>query len=198
MRLVCGVLIASIGFGISGCAKGAGSDPGGDDAVDGAPPPDADRNAPPDAVPAPDAADVPPDASPALGPPDTCADGHDITTAALTAAGATVSGDTTGYANDLQPASTCTGYTPDGPDAVYFVNATAGQTIDASVTTTWDSSIFITQTCTFTPTCLIGADARVGTESVTWSVATSGIYYVIVESWDPAVFGAYSLHVKLQ
>jgi hypothetical protein len=188
---------------LSACASGTSDDPGDHpDARVVVDPPDANELAI-DAMPdPPDAMLDPPDAMMTTGGAvDTCAQGLDITAGASAAGGTTVTGDVTGYANDLEPASSCTGYDPDGPDAVYFVTATAGQTITAAVTASWDISIFVTQTCVMVPTCLIGADSSTGspeTESVTWPVTANGTYYVIVESWDAGAFGPYSLHVALQ
>lgn len=163
---------------------------------DAPPPPDAEPGSP-DAVPPPDAMTTP------SGMVDTCAEALDLTAAATGAGGTTVTGDTTGYVNDVQPDSSCTGYTPDGPDAIYVVTATAGQVLTATVTptpTAWDVSIYVTQGCTLTPTCLAGADvdAGGGPESVTHTVAANGAYHVVVDGWNPGVEGPYSLHVTLE
>jgi hypothetical protein len=112
----------------------------------------------------------------------------------------TVSGDTTGYANDTEPANTCTGYIPDGPDAVYTVDALAGETIVATlVPNAWDASLFISSNCTLAAACLIGADAGAPTETRQLDRhQSSATYYVVVESWDVGSFGAYELTVELQ
>lgn len=152
-----------------------------------------------DALPPIDAAiDAPIDAAPA-GPPDTCAQALDITAAAMVGTGVVLTGDLTGYANDIQPASTCTGFTNDGPDAVYVLtNLAAGRTITATVDApTWDSSVEIVQPCTLTPTCLVGRDAG-NPESVTFTTTAPGTYHVIVDSWDAGAFGAYTLTVRVQ
>ncbi|MEZ4398489.1 MAG: hypothetical protein R3B06_00615 [Kofleriaceae bacterium] len=136
------------------------------------------------------------DASP-TGPVDTCAQARDITAAAMAAGGVTLTGDLTGYANDIQPVSSCTGFTNDGPDAVYVLNLTAGRVISASVNATWDSAIEIVQPCQFTPTCLVGRDSG-NPESVTYTTTAAGAFYVIVDSWDPGSFGPYTLTVTVQ
>ena len=49
--------------------------------------------------------------------------------------------------------------------------------------------------------CLIGADdlAVPGDyEEVQLTVPAAGTYYVVVESWDPADYGSYSLDLSLQ
>ena len=198
---------------LAGCASGSGSGNEGDDAepdarvvggepdaadpgpIDGAPPDDDARVI--DAMPI-DA--MPIDAMPG-GPPDTCAQAQDITTGALQALGITLAGDTTGYADDVRPSGTCTGFLPDGPDAIYYVTAAAGQQITAIVTPAgWDISIYLTQTCTLDPACLTGADSGLSgaPESVAYTAATAGTYYIVVDGWNPGVQGAYSLNVHLQ
>ena len=117
----------------------------------------------------------------------------------MLANGTTLTGDLTGYANDIQPASACTGFTNDGPDAVYVLtNLTAGRTITATVDAPgWDSAVEIVQPCTLTPTCLIGRDGG-NPESVTFTTTAAGTYHVIVDSWDVGSFGPYTLTVRVQ
>lgn len=189
---------------LSACAQGTADDTTGDepDARVVTDPPDA--NEPfIDATPAPDAADVPPDAMETTGGnADTCAMAVNLTSGATAAGGITVTGDTTGFANDAEPASTCTnGFGEDGPDAIYYVNATAGQTLSATVTGTgFDSAIYITQMCAAVPVCVVGADAIAGTgpETVSTTIATTGQYFVFVDSYIPGEDGPFSLQVTLQ
>jgi hypothetical protein len=206
---------------LGACASGSESDLGGDDTepdarvttgdIDAADPDPIDA-ADPDPIDAADIDAIPIDAPPPPidampidgatgGPPDTCAQALDLTAGALGPTGITVPGDTTGYADDVRPSGTCTGYLPDGPDAIFYVNATAGQQITATVTPAgWDISIYVTQTCTLDPACLTGADTGLsGTpETVSYTAATAGTYYVVVDGWNPGVQGAYSLNVRLQ
>jgi hypothetical protein len=202
-------MVAALAAGLAGCAEanlGTEIDADTEVKIDGRPRPDAapEIDAPPhiDAPPGtPDAPPPPPDAAPQAAP-DTCAAANDLTAAAMAPGGATVTGDTTGYANDTQPASSCTGYTPDGPDAIYKVTAAAGQTITAMVTPGfWDASIFISSDCQLAAMCLVGADDSPfpgDFEEVQLTVPTAGTYYVVVESWDPGDYGTYSLDVSLQ
>ena len=163
---------------------------------DAAPPPIDAAPLPIDAAPPPiDAA--PPTIDAALGPPDTCAQARPLVS------GVGVTGTTMGLVNDVQPLGACTGYVPDGPDAVYTINAAAGQRITATVTPTptgWDTSVYITATCTMTPTCLDGADdsAGSGAETATVIAPTAGTYYVVVDGWEIPAFGPYSLVVTVQ
>jgi len=135
--------------------------------------------------------------APAGGPPDTCAQAQNITTGALGATGITVTGNTTGYANDIQPANNCSGFIADGPDAIYAINVTVGQVITASLTTTWDSSIELTSTCALAAVCIKGQDDG-DPETFTHTATAAATLYVIVDSWHAGAFGAYSLNVKIQ
>jgi hypothetical protein len=190
MRTIAALVLAAM----TGCASGASDGSGAIDARDR-----PDSATPVDAAPV----DAPAPDGMIAGAVDTCAQALDLTADALTAGGAMVTGNTTGFLNDVEPPSTCTGYGPDGPDAIYLVTATAGQTITATVTPTgpgWDTSIYVTQTCVLAATCLAGADVSAGNdpETVTWSVTGAGTYYVVVDSYLPSVFGPYSLDVRLQ
>lgn len=129
--------------------------------------------------------------------PDTCAQAHDITAGALAAGGITLAGNTTGYANDIQPPNNCSGYIADGPDAIYRISVTAGQMITATLTASWDSSIELTSDCTLAATCLVGQDDG-DPETFTHTAAAAATLYVIVDSWDPGAFGPYSLNVRIQ
>jgi hypothetical protein len=183
---------------LTACAQGEGpADPDARGTEIDAPPPPIDAPPPPIDAPAPPI-DAPVDSPPA-GPPDTCAQALDITALAMQANGATLTGDLTGYSNDIQPDSTCTGFTNDGPDAVYVLtNLTAGRTITATVDApAWDSAVEIVQPCNLTPTCLAGRDAG-NPESVTYTTTAAGTFHVIVDSWDPGAFGAYTLTVRVQ
>ncbi len=132
--------------------------------------------------------------------PDTCAQAQDVTAGAMVAGGITVTGDTTGYADDVRPASACTGFLPDGPDAIYSVTVNAGVTITAVATPTtgWDISLELVQPCTATPTCLDGSDAISGPETVMFTTTAQGTYFIVVDGYNPGVAGPYSLNVRVQ
>ncbi len=129
---------------------------------------------------------------------DTCAQAQDITAPAMQGTGVVLTGNLTGYANNIQPSSACTGFTNDGPDSIYILTlGTAGRVITATVDAPWDSAVEIVQPCAMTPTCLIGRDAG-NPESVTYTTTAAGTFYVIVDSWDPGAYGAYTLTVRVQ
>lgn len=204
---------------LGACASGSEGSGDPDASGGGGPPdaakvdePDADPGAP-DAAPAPDAAlapdaapgtpdAMPIDAMPPVGPPDTCAQAEDVTADALTAGGAVRTGDTTGHADDVSLPSTCTGYTTDGPDDIYAVTVTAGQTITATATpaTAWDISLELVSPCAATPTCHDGSDSGFGggAESVSFQATAAGTYYIAVDSYDPDDFGGYSVTIRVQ
>lgn len=161
-----------------------------------------------DAPPGPDAPpDAPVDvcARAAVAPDnDRCADAIDITGAASAPAGATLYGDTTGYAADLNPAiiATCTGAPTPGPDAIYRLDAAAGATVELELTPVdWDGAIYLLDACTTSATCLGGHDdLAVGTiETRSISIATAGTYYVIVDSrlTNATGRGCFTLRVRL-
>ncbi|MBZ0236082.1 MAG: hypothetical protein K8M05_27385, partial [Deltaproteobacteria bacterium] len=149
-------------------------------------------------VDAPSAVDGGVDAPPGAVP-DTCAQALDITAGAMQAGGITVTGNTTGLIDDVRPPS-CTGFLPDGPDAIYSVTVNAGVTITAvaTPTTSWDISLELVQPCSLMPTCHDGSDVISGPETVMFTTATQGTYYIVVDSWDAAVAGPYSLNVRVQ
>ncbi len=125
-------------------------------------------------------------------------------TADATSGGADVFGDTTNYANDLEPATSCTsGFGLDGPDAMYRVDATAGQTITATVTpqaSSFDVGMYIVPDCNSATTCLAGIDAVAGTgaETLTYTATTTASYYLIVNSYLGSEYGCYELQVSVQ
>lgn len=191
---------------VAACAQGQG---GGDEidarsadakldnidaaTTDGSMPTDGSIDAPPQNVDA--GIDAPPGAA-----PDTCAQAQDVTAAAMVAGGTTVTGDTTGYVDDVRPASSCTGFLPDGPDAIYSVTVNAGVTITAVATPTtgWDISLELVQPCAATPTCLDGSDVITGPETVMFTTTAQGTYYIVVDGYNPGIAGPFSLNVRVQ
>ena len=144
--------------------------------------------------------DAPPPVVCGAAGPDPCTAAMDVTAGAGAAGGITLSGDTAGLANDLSPPATgCTGYENDGPDAIYQVTASAGQTIRATVRpNVWDVSVFIASGCMSTA-CVAGADATyTDAETTSFVVATAGTYFVVVDGWAATEMGCYELHVALE
>lgn len=159
-------------------------------------------DAPPSAIDAPPGAiDAGVDAPPGAGP-DTCAQAQDLTAAAMMAGGTTVTGNTVGYADDVSLPSTCTNYSTDGPDAIYSVTVNAGAVITAvaTPTTNWDISLEIVQPCALMPTCIAGRDVGFGgdPETITYTAAAQGTYFIVVDGFNPGIAGPYSLNVRVQ
>lgn len=194
---------------LSGCATGGS---GGDD-TDA---PKADTvDAPPGAIDAPRPIDAPPPVDAPPGPidaplpvdapastaPDTCAQAQDLTATAF-GAGVTVTGDTTTFVDDVTTPSSCTGYTADGPDAIYQVNLVAGQTLTATATptTAWDISLELVTPCAQVPTCLDGSDLGFGgdPELLLYTSGVAQTVYLVVDGYNPGIAGAYSLTVRVQ
>jgi hypothetical protein len=134
--------------------------------------------------------------------PDTCAQAQNLTAAAAMGTGTTVTGNTTGAADDVSsPTGTCTGYTPDGPDHVYVVTLNAGQRVTATATPTssWDISLELVTPCSASPTCLAGSDSSIsGAETATYLATATTTVYVVVDGYNPGVAGPYSLLVRIQ
>ncbi len=201
--------------GIDARAGGPDAAPGAPDAAPGAPDAaiaDATPGAPdaatadatvslPDAMVTPDAMIAMPDAGIVLGDGDTCATANEITAQATSAGGFSFSGDTGPLADDIDVPSACTGYGNSGSDAIFKLSVNAGQTITATLNTSWDGAIEIVPTCSAAPTCLAGSDdiAGGGTETVTATAPSTSTYYVVVDSYDFLFeYGTYTLTVKVQ
>ncbi|MFT3694224.1 MAG: hypothetical protein QM831_13850 [Kofleriaceae bacterium] len=129
---------------------------------------------------------------------DTCA------TATALALGVPVSGATGGGHDDYDAGlETCTGYEQPGADAVYSIVLAQGQSISAvvdMVSPDFDPSLAIVSACGSPVTCVAGDD-QIGTglgETVTFTAAVAGTYYVIVDSFSENHFGTFRLTVTGQ
>lgn len=146
-------------------------------------------------------ADAPVDAPGSDGRPpgnDICAGAEDVTAAAHGSGGATITADLTGYHNDVQPPQACTGFVNDGPDAIYEVTVAPGKTLTATLTPQgWDGAVEIVQPCTLMPICLAGSDGA-SPEVATYLAPAAATLYVVVDSFDPTAFGAYTLNIRVQ
>ena len=129
---------------------------------------------------------------------DGCNVAIDLTTAALAAGGTTAYGDTTGYAGDLSPSTLagCTGSAEPGPDAVYEIDALAGDMLHASLTTEgWNGAIYLLDGCSTSAACLGGSDELAGIEEADIVIDAADLLYLIVDSTGAA--GCYTLEVEL-
>jgi hypothetical protein len=131
---------------------------------------------------------------------DACASALDVTTAAL--AGVTLYGDTTGFANDLSPSVLpgCTESPEPGPDAIYQIDALAGDTLHATLTPDgWNSALYLIDGCSGTAACLGGDDAPgTGIDDATIPIAANDTYFLIVDASLAAGAGCYTLELSLE
>ncbi len=130
---------------------------------------------------------------------DTCNDAYFVP-----ATGGTFRGTTTGYAADYGTNSrtgSCTGWQQDGADAVYRIDLAANQRLDATLTSTWDSSLYLITSCAASATsCVAGRDAG-NPEALTFTNgATARTYYLVVDSYRAGATyqGNYSLAITIQ
>ena len=133
---------------------------------------------------------------------DTCAEAIDLTAAASAAGGTTEVGDSTGYANMLEPPDTCTDdFGQDGPDVIYYVDAVSGNNLTVVLTPqAHDGAVYILSNCDDDTSCVAGADAMTGSqpETLDYAITADGTYYIVVDSYIPSVYGAYTLAVTLE
>jgi hypothetical protein len=100
-----------------------------------------------------------------------------------------LTGDTTPYSNNYDPGSGgCTdGYPEVGNDATYVIDFQAGDIVDMTYTQlNLDGAFYVVTDCSNVPgTCVVGADATVTgqPETIHWTVATTGTYYLILDSY---------------
>lgn len=117
--------------------------------------------------------------------------------------GGTFRGTTAGYAANVGTsvrAGSCTGWQQSGADAVYRVSLAAGQRLQATLTTTWDASLYLITDCAQSATsCVAGRDAG-NPEVLDFTSPTARTYYLVVDSWQTGSSntGNYSLAVTVQ
>ncbi|HEY8428169.1 MAG TPA: hypothetical protein VIL20_07335, partial [Sandaracinaceae bacterium] len=121
----------------------------------------------------------------------------------VTASG-TFTGTTVGAGNryDLSATGSCTGDGTPGPDIVYAVTLAAGQTLTATLTpdASFDPALYVVTDCSMAEaTCQDGSDIPLDgvDETVSYTATSAQTVYLIVDSWDLSVAGAYTLDVAL-
>lgn len=132
---------------------------------------------------------------------DRCVEAIDVTAAAL-AGGTTVYGDTTSYADNLDPAipATCTGSPESGPDAIYQLAVQAGDQVHVDLTPEdWNGALYVLDDCASSATCLDGSDGLgVGTqESLDVTPTVAGTLYLVVDSSATSSAGCFVLDVQV-
>lgn len=112
-----------------------------------------------------------------------------------------VTGDLTAANNDYDPGSggCATGYNEAGKDVAYVLNLNAGDHINLLYTgNNFDAAIYIITDCSNPAgTCVAGADASYNVETVSYTAANSGTYYVIADAYGTGAGGTFTLHYEL-
>jgi hypothetical protein len=125
---------------------------------------------------------------------DTCAGAINAT------AGGTFTGDTTNAQPNYTPLASglggCTGYTAQGNDVVYRVTLSAGERLQASLSATWDASLYMVTDCANpSGTCVAGQDNG-NPETIDFTAPGAGGYFLVVDGYGSAR-GAFSLTVSI-
>lgn len=104
------------------------------------------------------------------------------------------------YTDDYDPTSAgCTGFRATGGDAVYTVSGNDGDIVTATLTPSFDGSLYAVTDCNdLLGTCLDGDD-RVGVDEVIQFTLTAGQpVNIIVDGFSSSASGAYSLDVQVE
>lgn len=95
-----------------------------------------------------------------------------------------------GFNNDYTPAApSCTGYSANGPDAIYMITLAANEELIISEFGACDTSLWIATDCNdLVNTCVAGADdAGAGAaETLTFVAPAAGVYYVVFDAYSAA------------
>lgn len=130
------------------------------------------------------------------GTRDTCGQARDLTPDATQPGGTTVYGNTTGYASDLTPSTLpdCTTSPEPGPDAIWRVTLTAGQSLTVTLRPDgWNGDVYVVDACTATADC-VGGGAMFAPVTV---MPAAGSYYIVVDSRSAGVSGCFALDVTI-
>ncbi len=129
---------------------------------------------------------------------DTCDDAYFVPPT-----GGTFRGTTTGYRADYGTTvrtGSCTGWQQSGPDAVYRVDLTPGQRLQATLTTSWDASLYLITSCAQSATSCVAGSDRGNPESLsfTHNGTGTGTYYLVVDGFLSTTAGNYTLALTIQ
>jgi hypothetical protein len=113
------------------------------------------------------------------------------------AAVGSVPGTTVGRTSTIS--SLCGGLVMNGPDAVYRVSASAGQTIHVSITGSYAVKAYVIAPCVIAPTtpACLGNVAAIAGVPLAVPAPTTGDYFVVVDDENPALSGTYDLTVTV-
>jgi hypothetical protein len=116
----------------------------------------------------------------------TCADPGELTS------GVAASGTTVGRANTVSPL--CDGSVMNGPDAVYAIAITAGQSLHVSLGGSGSLDAYVLASCGSATSSCVG-DMYATTAPIIESPGTAGTYYIVVDDVLADGSGAYTLTV---
>jgi hypothetical protein len=135
-----------------------------------------------------------------LPPPenDTC---EDAILLDLSEGPAVVEGHTFRATNAIDLGSACTGSSTAGPDVIFAVDLTEGETLVATVVPEvgFDPALYLVGGCEATE-CLVGADEWFVSEpeTIAFTAGTSGRYYLVVDAWRDGEVGRFELTVAIE
>lgn len=111
--------------------------------------------------------------------------------------GGTFTGSTRFATHHYNPGATgCTGYPETAPDVAYRVTLAAGERLQATLTASWDSALYVVRDCAMvTASCVDGSDSG-NPESVDWVATSAGNVFLIVDGYNNAA-GDFSLTVSI-
>ncbi len=116
--------------------------------------------------------------------------------------GGTFTGNLDEFADDYNPTTSgCTGFSASGGDAVYEVTGTAGDVVTATLTSTFDSSLYAVTDCAdIVGTCVAGSDGigSSATETIKFVLRDTNPVNIIVDGFSSVASGTYTLDVTVE
>src|SRR5262249_11152747 len=98
--------------------------------------------------------------------------------------------------------SSCTGFAEVGPDVVYFIDASAGDSIwcdyvfpHVNGKDDVDAALYVVTDCSnVQASCVVGVDANIAAqpEHLRYKFTSAGRYYMILDSYDPGIYGVWT------
>jgi hypothetical protein len=105
-----------------------------------------------------------------------------------------LAGSTATAINDYNPGvpgPSCTGYSANGRDVVYYMDLEAGDQVNLVYTGTgYDASFYIVTDCSDMTSCVVGADDP---EIINWVCTATGRYYIILDAYPTDIGGDWTL-----
>jgi hypothetical protein len=130
---------------------------------------------------------------------DTCAGAEEFGYGIERCTSGFITGTTADATNDYNPGDpgpSCTGYTANGLDLVYYMDLEAGDQVSMTYTQlSWDTSFYIVTDCADMTSCVAGADATLtgDPEVINWVCGATGRYFVILDAWSSESGGDFTL-----